>query len=50
MIKIEFAPKVKDFFTSRQFLKILSFVGFTVLMTAVIASQNFFSRTLLKME
>lgn len=48
MIKIEFAPKVKDFFTSRQFLKILSFVGFTVLMTAVIASQNFFFQNIIE--
>ncbi len=48
MIKIEFAPRVKDFFTSRQFLKVLSFVGFTVLMTAVIASQNFFFQNIIK--
>ena len=48
MIKIEFAPKVKDFFTSRQFLKILSFVSFTVLMTAVIASQNFFFQNIIE--
>ena len=42
MIKIEFAPKVKEFFTSTEFLKTLSIIGFTILMTAVIASQNFF--------
>lgn len=48
MIKIEFAPKVRDFFTSRQFLKTLSFIGFTVLMTAIIASQNFFFRNIIE--
>lgn len=48
MIKIEFAPKVRDFFTSRQFLKTLSFVGFTVLMTAIIASQNFFFQNIIE--
>ena len=48
MIKIEFAPKVKDFFTSRQFLKILSFVGFTFLMTGIIASQNFFFQNIIE--
>ena len=48
MIKIEFAPKVRDFFTSRQFLKNLSFIGFTVLMTAIIASQNFFFQNIIE--
>ena len=48
MIKIEFAPRVKDFFTSRQFLKTLSFVGFTVLMTGIIASQNFFFQNIIE--
>lgn len=48
MIKIEFVPKVRDFFTSRQFLKTLSFIGFTVLMTAIIASQNFFFQNIIE--
>lgn len=48
MIKIEFAPKVRDFFTSRQFLKTLSFIGFTVLVTAIIASQNFFFQNIIE--
>lgn len=48
MIKIEFAPKLRDFFTSRQFLKTLSFIGFTVLMTAIIASQNFFFQNIIE--
>lgn len=48
MIKIEFAPKVRDFFTSRQFLKTLSFIGVTVLMTAIIASQNFFFQNIIE--
>ena len=48
MIKIEFAPKVKEFFTSTEFLKTLSFISFTVLMTAVIASQNFFFQNIIE--
>ncbi len=36
MIKIEFAPKIKDFFTSSQSLKVLAFFGFTLLMTAIV--------------
>ena len=48
MIKIEFAPKVKEFFTSTEFLKTLSIIGFTTLMTAVIASQNFFFQNIIE--
>lgn len=48
MIKIEFAPKVKDFFTSTEFLKALSIIGFTTLMTAVVASQNFFFQNIIE--
>ncbi len=48
MIKIEFAPKVKEFFTSTEFLKTLSIIGFTILMTAVIASQNFFFQNIIE--
>lgn len=48
MIKIEFAPKVKEFFTSTVFLKTLSIIGFTVLMTAIIASQNFFFQNIIE--
>lgn len=48
MIKIEFAPKVKEFFTSTEFLKTLSIIGFTILMTAVVASQNFFFQNIIE--
>lgn len=48
MIKIEFAPKVKDFFMSSQSLRILAFFGFTLLMTAIIASQNFFFQNIIE--
>lgn len=48
MIKIEFAPKVKEFFASTVFLKTLSIIGFTVLMTAIIASQNFFFQNIIE--
>ena len=48
MIKIEFAPKVKEFFTSTEFLKTLSIIGFTALMTAVVASQNFFFQNIIE--
>lgn len=48
MIKIEFAPKIKDFFTSSQSLKVLAFFGFTLLMTAIIASQNFFFQNIIQ--
>lgn len=48
MIKIEFAPKVKEFFTSTEFLKTLSIIGFTTLMTAVVASQNFFFQNIIE--
>lgn len=48
MAKIEFVSKLREFFTSAQAVKVSAFIGFTVLMTAVIASQNFFFRILLK--
>ena len=48
MAKIEFISKLKDFFTSSQSVKILSFVGFTVLMTTVISSQNFFFQNIIE--
>ena len=48
MIKIEFAPRIKDFFTSSQSLKVIAFFGFTLLMTAIIASQNFFFQNIIE--
>lgn len=48
MIKIEFAPRVKEFFTSTQSLKAIAFFAFTILMTAIIASQNFFFQNIIE--
>lgn len=48
MIKIEFAPRVKEFFTSNQSLKAIAFFAFTILMTAIIASQNFFFQNIIE--
>ena len=48
MAKLEFVSKLKDFITSAQSVKVISFIGFTVLMTAVIASQNFFFQNIIE--
>ena len=48
MIKIEFAPRVKEFFTSSMFLKSVSFLTFALVMTIVIASQNFFFQNIIE--
>ena len=48
MAKFEFVSKLKDFFSSAQAVKTLSFLGFTILMTAVIASQNFFFQNIIE--
>ena len=42
MIKFDFTTKLKAFFDSTQVHKAIAFWGFTFLLTAVIASQNFF--------
>ena len=43
-----FLVNVKDFFTASKTLKVLSFVGFTILMTAIISSQNFFFQSIIE--
>ncbi len=48
MIKLEFISQVKDFFTSNQVVKICAFFVFTVIMTAIIASQNFFFQNIIE--
>lgn len=48
MAKLEFVSNLKDFFTSAQTLKYIYFIAFTVLMTAVIASQNFFFQNIIE--
>ena len=48
MIQIEFSDKVKDFFASSKLHNVFTFVVFTFLMTAVIASQNFFFQNIVE--
>ncbi|HIS37312.1 TPA: HDIG domain-containing protein [Candidatus Scatousia excrementigallinarum] len=48
MNKLILATRIRDFFFSSQSLKTAGFVLFTVLMTAVIASQNFFFQTIVE--
>ena len=48
MAKLEFVSKLKEFFTSAQTLKYLYFILFTILMTGVIASQNFFFQNIIE--
>ena len=42
MNRLLFITKVRDLFFSRKALKVCGFLFFTIIMTAVIASQNFF--------
>lgn len=48
MIQIEFSDKVKEFFGSSNVQKISAFFIFTILMTATIASQNFFFQNIIE--
>lgn len=48
MAKLEFVSNLKKFFTSAQTLKYIYFVVFTLLMTSVIASQNFFFQNIIE--
>ena len=48
MIQIEFSDKVKDFFSSSNFQRVFAFFAFTILMTAIIASQNFFFQNIIE--
>lgn len=43
-----FLTKMRDFFTSAQTLKTLAFFVFTLLMTTIIASQNFFFQSIIE--
>ncbi len=45
MIKID---NIKNFFVSAMFRKTLAFLGFTVLMTGIIASQNYFFQNIVE--
>ena len=48
MAKLEFISKIKDCLTSAQTLKIFSFFMFTIVLTAIIASQNFFFQNIIE--
>ncbi len=48
MIKNEYIERVKDFFTSSMFIKAVYMLLFTVLVTAIIASQNFFFQSIIE--
>ena len=39
---------LKEFFTSTQTIKVLAFLGFTIIMTAIISSQNFFFQSIIE--
>ncbi len=43
-----FLEKVKEFFMASVTLKVLAFLGFTILMTAIIASQNYFFQSIIE--
>ena len=47
MIKNEYIDKAKEFFTSSKFIKIVYLIGFTILITTIIASQNFFFQSII---
>lgn len=44
----EIIAKVRDFFTSTKTQKTLAFIAFTIIMTVVIASQNFFFQSIVE--
>ena len=48
MAKLEFISKFKDALTSVQTVKIISFFAFTVIITAIISSQNFFFQNIIE--
>ena len=48
MNKEEFLSKIREFYTSALVRKVVAFVAFTVLMTALIASQNFFFQNIIE--
>lgn len=43
-----FFANIKDFFMSTKTLKVLAFLGFTILITAIISSQNFFFQSIIE--
>ena len=48
MIKTEYFDKVKEFFTSSKVVKCVYLISFTLLITAIISSQNFFFQSIIE--
>ena len=48
MNKIEYLERVKEFFTSSKVVKLFYLVVFTALVTAILASQNFFFQSIIE--
>ena len=48
MVNLKILSKIKDFIFSSTMLKISSFICFTVVMTAIVASQNFFFQSVIE--
>ena len=48
MVKLDFILKISDFFSSSQTVKVISFLVFTVILTAIISSQNFFFQNIIE--
>ena len=48
MFNNDYLNKVKDFFTSSMFIKIFYLLVFTISITAIIASQNFFFQSIVE--
>ena len=48
MTKIEYLGKVREFFTSSKFIKFFYLVCFTLIITVIISSQNFFFQNIIE--
>ena len=48
MIKTDIITKLRDFFASSRTQAFLAFFGFTILLTAIVASQNFFFQNIIE--
>lgn len=48
MIKTEYLNRIRDFLTSSKTVKLFYLITFTVLLTAIVASQNFFFQSIIE--
>ena len=48
MIKTEYLNRVRDFLTSSKTVKLFYLITFTVFLTAIVASQNFFFQSIIE--